>query len=74
MSKMARIVQVAPEIKKMYFRSEKCRDKEYKGFMRELTTFVQGGKNKHDDAPDSLAGLVNLLHGGVRVVIEKRTF
>ena len=74
MSKMARIVQVAPEIKKMYFRSEKCRDKEYKGFMRELTTFVQGGKNKHDDAPDSLAGLVNLLHGGVRVAIEKRTF
>ena len=32
--------------------------------MLELTTFVQEGKNKHDDAPDSLAGLVNLLHGG----------
>lgn len=60
-SKLARIIQVAPEIKKLYFLDNKHSDTEYKAFMRELTSFVMTGKNKHDDAPDSLAMLVNLM-------------
>ncbi len=61
MSKLARIIQVAPEIKKLYFLNNKHSDTEYKAFMRELTSFVMTGKNKHDDAPDSLAMLVNMM-------------
>lgn len=68
MSKLSRIIQVAPEIKKFYFRDEKNSNKEYRDFMRELTTFVVTGKNKHDDAPDSLAGLANLIYFGLHGV------
>lgn len=61
MSKLARIIQVAPEIKRFYFLDNNHADKEYKAFMREVTSFVMTGKNKHDDAPDSLAMLANLI-------------
>lgn len=75
MSKLSRIIQVAPEIKKFYFRDEKNSDREYRAFMRELTTFVVTGKNKHDDAPDSLAGLANLIYFGIHgVEVFKRPF
>lgn len=70
MSKLARIIQVAPEIKKFYFLDNSHADKEYKSFMREVTSFVMTGKNKHDDAPDSLAMLVNLIfnsYGEVKI-------
>lgn len=60
-SKLARIIQVAPDIKRLYFLDNKHRDTEYKAFMKELNSFVMTGKNKHDDAPDSLAMLVNLI-------------
>lgn len=32
--------------------------KEYKEFMKELTGYLKAGGSKHDDAPDSLSGLV----------------
>jgi predicted phage terminase large subunit-like protein len=74
-SKMSRIIQVAPEIKRFYFRSYKDCDSDYKAFMRELTGFVITGKNKHDDAPDSLAMLAVLLnYGGGEVEVFKRPF
>ena len=63
-SKLARIIQFAPDIKKWYFRSPMCRDREYEAFMRELCTFVQTGKNPHDDAPDSLAQAADELYRG----------
>lgn len=72
-SKLARIIQFAPDIKKFYFLDEKHRSKEYRAAMTELTTFVQTGKNPHDDAPDSLAMLADeLFHGGTRVEVFKR--
>ena len=43
--------------------------------MKELTSFVQTGKNKHDDAPDSLALLSTIVwkrYGQVEVF--KRPF
>lgn len=74
-SKLSRIIMFAPEIKKMYFLDEKHRDSEYRAFMNELTTFVQTGKNKHDDAPDSLAMLADFLYNSTaKLTFMKRPF
>jgi predicted phage terminase large subunit-like protein len=67
-SKLSRIIQYAPDIKKFYFLDEKNRDSEYERFMREITLFTVSGKNPHDDAPDSLAMLVDFLTAGVKMV------
>ena len=72
-SKMTRIIQYAPEIKEFYFLAEKYRSPEYKAFMRELTTFVQTGKNLHDDAADSLSMLAEeIFAGGTKVTVGER--
>lgn len=72
-SKLGRIIQFSPDIKKFYFRGEKYQSKEYRAFMAEVTTFTQTGKNLHDDAPDSLAMLADELYNGLaRVEIGKR--
>lgn len=53
--KEGRIFDKAPDIRKMYFLESGKRDKEYSDFMQNLFSFRMVGKNKHDDAPDSLA-------------------
>lgn len=74
-SKLARIIQFSPDIKKWYFLGDKYRGKEYRAFMREVTTFVQTGKNLHDDAADSLAMLADeLYHGSNKVEVFARPF
>ena len=74
-SKLSRIIQFAPDIKRLYFLDEKHRDSEYEKFMRELTMFTVSGKNLHDDAADSLAMLVDFLSNGVKAVqVMKRPF
>jgi predicted phage terminase large subunit-like protein len=74
-SKLSRIIQVAPEIKRFHFRDFKNSDSEYREFMRELTSFLMTGKNKHDDAPDSLAMMANLImYGRMGVEVFKRPF
>lgn len=74
-SKLSRIIQYAPDIKKFYFIDDANRSKEYRAFMNEVTLFVQTGKNKHDDACDSLAMLVEVLDGrGRTVTVVKRPF
>ena len=71
--KVARIIQFAPDIKRFYFIDDKYRSKEYREFMKEVTTFVQTGKNEHDDACDSLAMLADeLFHGEATVQIMQR--
>lgn len=73
--KMARIIQHAPDIKRFYFIDDKHRNKEYRAFMREVTTFVQTGKNPHDDACDSLAQLAFDLYNGItKVEVFRRPF
>ena len=67
-SKLSRIIQYAPDIKRFYFLDEKNRDSEYERFMREITLFTVSGKNPHDDAPDSVAMLVDFLTAGVKMV------
>ena len=68
MNKIARIVQVAPEIKRMYFIAHDHAPEQYREFMRWLCTFTIVGKNEHDDAPDSLAMVVNAMKYNFGVV------
>lgn len=54
-NKTERIYQAAPEIKQHFiFLAEGKRSKEYQMFMQNVFGFKVVGKNKHDDAPDSL--------------------
>lgn len=61
MSKVARIEQYAPDIRKFHFLEPKLQSEEYKRFMAEVCSFSFTAKNLHDDAPDSLAGLAAML-------------
>jgi predicted phage terminase large subunit-like protein len=62
-AKNIRIFQQAPEIRNFYFLEAGKRSKEYTLFMNNLFSFKVVGKNKHDDAPDSLAQLSERLNG-----------
>lgn len=74
-AKMSRIEQHAPIIRQFYFRSDKCRDEDYRKAMSELTSFSFTTKNLHDDAPDSLAMLVDYLANGIKsVTVARRPF
>ena len=72
-SKIARIVKVAPEIRKMFFIQPKYASQEYRAFLNQVCTFVITGKNEHDDAPDSLAMLVDAISSnfGTVTVMER---
>lgn len=63
-AKMSRIVQYAPDIKRLYFIDDKNATPEYRKFMSELTELSCEGKNEHDDAPDSLAQLIAFWRDG----------
>ena len=71
-SKLSRIIQYAPDVKRFYFIDSKHRSSEYERFMRELTLFTVSGKNLHDDAPDACAMLVDFISGGAKVVMVAR--
>lgn len=75
-SKEVRIFDTAPEIREnFYFLREGKRSNEYQLFMSNLLSFTITGKNKHDDAPDSLSMAVGFAFkqtGGVKVF--KRPF
>lgn len=74
-SKEVRIFDKAPEIRKMYFLEDGKRTKEYSMFMQNVFSFKLTGKNKHDDAPDSLAGLVDMMQDTGNVIeFRKRPF
>lgn len=73
-SKIVRIEQYQNEIRNFYFRDKSHRDNEYNRFMAEVNTLSLTGKNVHDDAPDSLAGLAEYLTGKYKaqVTVSKR--
>ena len=74
-SKLSRILQYAPDIKRFYFVDDAHSSPEYRAFMEQATTFTQMGKNLHDDAIDSLAMLADELTGGLaRVTVINRPF
>ena len=75
--KMAKIIQYAPDIKRrFYFLKPELQSEEYREAMAELCMFVQLGKNEHDDSPDSLVQLLQLISGEVYAKCEamKRPF
>jgi predicted phage terminase large subunit-like protein len=65
-SKMAKIIQYAPDIKRrFYFLKPELQSEEYRAAMEELGMFTQLGKNEHDDSPDGLVQLFQLFDGGM---------
>jgi predicted phage terminase large subunit-like protein len=59
-NKETRMLMSAGYVKEyFYFRSDYEPGSDYDKFMRQLTSYVKMGKNKHDDAPDSITGLAD---------------
>lgn len=74
-AKEARIYECSAEIHDMYFLEGIKRDRAYDMFMTNVFTFRLEGKNKHDDAPDSLAMAVEMMRmGRTNVLIQRRRF
>jgi len=74
-AKFQRIFDKAPDIReRMIFRESGCRDKPYSLFMQNVLSYKALGKNKNDDAPDSLTMAINMLRMTTRVEIFKRPF
>lgn len=64
MSKMAKIIQYAPDIKRrFYFLKPELQSQEYKDAMEELCMITQIGKNMHEDSADGLVQLLQLISG-----------
>lgn len=75
--KAGRIFSSAPDIRdRMLFRDTGCRTKEYSMFMNNVFSFKVEGKNKHDDAPDSLCMAINMafLRNKVKTVVMDKFF
>ena len=74
-AKQVRIFDKAPEIKQFFFLEGSKRTNEYEQFMNNVHAFQINGNNKHDDAPDSLAQLVDMMIAtGTNVHVIKRIF
>lgn len=73
-AKEIRILDKAPEIREFYFLDRNKRSVEYQNFMQQLFSFTVYGKNKHDDAPDSLSQLCEMIRGSSPIIkiLEKR--
>lgn len=74
--KEQRIFDKAPDIKQyMIFREQGKRSKAYEQFMQSVYAFKMFGKNKHDDAPDSLAMGIDMVYKPMgKVEVFKRPF
>lgn len=63
--KQQRIWDNAEDIRKLYFKEATHRDTQYRKFMNNLFSFsLNMRKRAHDDAPDSLSGLVDFEREG----------
>lgn len=72
--KEQRIFDKAPEIRERMVFLRK-RDNEYELFMQNVFSFSIMGKNKHDDAPDSLAMAMSFVTVGEnKIEVRKRLF
>lgn len=77
MSKETKIFEHAPSIRDIYFLKEDLRDEDYRKAMDNLTAFTIRGKNRHDDVPDALAGIIDMTNDVVqknKVQIFQRPF
>ena len=67
--KQQRIYDKSPDIKeRMVFLDPSQRDREYVRFMQNVYAFTIEGKNKHDDAPDSLAMVMSVVTSAPRQI------
>lgn len=75
-AKLSKIIQWAPDIKNFYFLDRSHRSEEYQRFFDEFVSFVQTGKNPHDDAADSLAQLAAFINEsiGTKIRVFERPF
>ena len=75
-AKEQRIFDKAPDIREyMVFREDGCRNKAYSLFMQNVFSFKMFAKNKHDDAPDSLAMAMDMVRRkSPQIQIFRRTF
>ena len=62
--KEQRIWDNAPTIRQFIFRDTGCRSPQYRKFMTNLYSFTIQGKNKNDDAADSLSQLADFVKSG----------
>ena len=65
--KEQRIWDNAPTIRQFIFRDTGCRSPQYRKFMTNLYSFTISGKNKNDDAADSLSQLADFIKNGANV-------
>ena len=74
-SKLVRIIQFAPDIKQWYYKDASLYSvkDDYGRFMANLTTFVQTGSSKNDDAPDSMAGMCKMCKIPMYAKISSRS-
>lgn len=75
-AKYQRIFDKAPEIReRVIFRESGKRSKEYELFMQNVFSYKMFGKNKNDDAPDSLSMAMDMVRdSNQRVLVFKRPF
>ncbi len=75
-AKDQRIFDKAPDIREMMiFREDGKRSRTYSLFMQNVYSFKVFGRNKHDDAPDSLAMAIDMVvHPISRAEVFKRFF
>jgi len=64
-NKETRILMKSGQVRQsFYFKEDYENGSEYDQFMRQLTSYVKAGKNKHDDAADGVTMLAENLDGG----------
>lgn len=66
-SKVDRIKNHAPDIRKLWFIDMNHRTKEYSKYIQNILSFKTEGKVKHDDGVDSTAQLCDMIYGGKRI-------
>lgn len=71
-SKETRIIQYSPDIKSFLFLDpySDLATPMYRQFLNQLTTYTSNGKNKNDDAPDSLAGLAAMQRTNLNAKVQ----
>lgn len=74
-AKFQRIFDKAPDIReRMIFRENGCRDKPYSLFMQNVFAYKTLGKNKNDDAPDSLSMAIDMTRSLRKAEAVRRLF
>ena len=69
-AKESRIFDKAPSIREFIFLDNNKQGKDYKAFMQNVYSFSITGRNKHDDAPDSLAMVATFLETPQQAKVE----